>query len=77
MRDFTDLIDQVNGLSLDLQDEGWSRSDITEALLIEVGYRIGEAASDSDRTRLRELVSEFSSTCATLVKPARINPRWN
>jgi hypothetical protein len=76
MRDFRDLLEQVNDWGLDLQEDGWSWSDITEALLIEVGLRI-EAAEDSDKTRLRKLVSDFSSTCATLVEPARINPRWN
>jgi hypothetical protein len=76
MRDFRDLLDRVNEWSLGAQEDGWSRSDITEALFIEVGLRIEEAA-DSDKARLRKLVSELSSTCATLVEPARMNPRWN
>jgi hypothetical protein len=76
MRDFRDLLERVNNMCLDLREDGWSYSDITEALFVEVGFRV-EEAEDSDKSRLRKLVSDFSSTCARLVGPARANPRWH
>jgi hypothetical protein len=62
---------------MDLQRE-FSDSEIIEALLVEVGWMIEGVGNDGPlKADLRRIVGIFSESCAGLVEPSRLDPRWN
>jgi hypothetical protein len=73
-----DILDRTADVILDVQREGFSHSEIIDALLVEAGWMIEMVASDDPlKADLRRIVGIFSETCAGLVGPARLDPRWN